>query len=410
MIVTASLLALGFAMTAQAGPRLYEGSLIIHAFGNDATATTGTTAAFTTNLPLEVPRAGAHCNTHTFHVKETKTFPTYYNTNTAPDEGNGNYNVFTIPSYGGQVASVYFPDAPWWKTRPAGCGPETLAKGAPLTGQGSIHTTGNTSTSRASSNPRGFTLIASDLYGAEDGASARYRSPYLWEKRHANLRNQRGVFCEGCGPGRYDSAPRFSFSNLRKGERTGKDRLGVTPGANKFGGTMKLLGTVYTNEGFGRSSYDSYISENTWLFDYVGAGAYASGGAITAPAFGQDYNHYIGRYAGFTGTHTVQAFALSWTTGTATVSGSGSFSPFITVMARAGFDHRTAHGYGEIQMVSPMLTRWIYDFRRNRKLVYHTGAIGILKLRFTPEPQLWMLLGAGLSLLGLLYRAKRRSR
>jgi hypothetical protein len=61
-------------------------------------------------------------------------------------------------------------------------------------------------------------------------------------------------------------------------------------------------------------------------------------------------------------------------------------------------------------MVSPMLTRWIYDFGRNRKPVYHSGGIGIMRLRFTPEPQLWMLLGAGLSLLVLLHRAKRRSR
>jgi hypothetical protein len=388
-------------MTAQAGPRLYQGSLIIHAFGND-TAEDGTVAPFTTNLPLEIPRVGAHCNTHTFHVKETKTFPTYYNTNTAPGAGNGNYNVFTIPSYGGQVG-VHFPSLS--STRAAGCGPETLAKGAPLTGQGSIHTTGNTSTSRASSNPRGFTLIASELYGTEDGSDS-YMSPYLWEKRYTNLRNQRGVFCEGCGPGRYDSAPRFSFSNLGDRKRTGKGRLGVTPGANRFGGTMKLLGTVYINTSF-VDNFDTYVYKRTWLFDYVGAGAYASGGAITAPAFGQDYIHYIGRFGGFTGTTTVQAFALSWTTGTATITAVGG--PMVTVMARAGFDHRDPHGYGEIQMVSPMLTRWISSYR-NRTRVYHSGGIGILKLRFTPEPQLWMLLGAGLSLLGLLYRAKRRSR
>ena len=76
-------------------------------------------------------------------------------------------------------------------------------------------------------------------------------------------------------------------------------------------------------------------------------------------------------------------------------------------MARAGFDNRDAKGYGEIQMVSPMLTRWIYG---NGNVSYFTGGIAIMRLRFTPEPHAWMLLGSGLSMLGLLYRANRRSR
>jgi hypothetical protein len=390
--VSASLLALGFAMTAQAGPRLYEGSLVIEAFGNDTTD--GVTTPFTTNVPQPVPGAGAHCNTVRFHAKETKTLPTYYNTNTAPGQGNGNYNVFTIPSYGGQV-SVHHSGS---LSYPEGCGAETLAYGAPLAGQGSIHTTGNASTSRASSNPRGFTLIASDLYGTEDGGSAAFAFPYFWDKGYADLRNQRGVFCEGCGPGRYDSSPRFSHAGSG-----GEGRLGVTPGGNKFGGTMKLLGTVYNNTSF-LDVYDLYVYKNTWLFDYVGAGAYASGGAITAPAFGSDTNFYIGRTHGWASTSTVEAFALSWTTGTATITAVGG--PFTTVMARAGFDNRDPHGSGDIQMVSPMLTRWIF---RGGVASYHTGGIGILRLRFVPEPQVWMLLGAGLSLLGILYRVNRRS-
>jgi hypothetical protein len=178
--------------------------------------------------------------------------------------------------------------------------------------------------------------------------------------------------------------------------------LGVSSGANKFGGTMKLLGTVY-NTTSSKSVYDTYVYKSTWLFDYVGAGAYASGGAITAPGFGSDTNFYIGRQYGWAYTRTVQAFALSWTTGAATITAIGG--PFTTIMARAGFDNRDPHGYGDIQMVSPMLTRWIDNPSRD----YHTGGIGIMRLHFTPEPQVWMLLGAGLSLLGILYRANRRS-
>jgi hypothetical protein len=386
-------------MTAQAGPRLYEGTLIIEAFANDI-AETGTSWPFTTNIPMQIPGAGAHCNSATFHAKETKTFATFYNTNTVQGAGNGNYNVFTVPSYGGQVASVFFPDGGYQQWRPAGCGPETLAHGAPLAGQGSIHTTGNGSTSRASSNPRGFTLIASDLYGTEDGGSGLYGFPFRLYKRYADLRNQRGVFCEGCGPGRYDSSPRFLFAGS-----SGEGRLGVIPGGHKFGGTMKLLGTTYSHESF-VDLYDTYVAKNTWLFDYVGANAYASGGAITAPAFGQDYNHYYGKFLGWKGTTTVQALALSWTTGTVTVTADPGW--FKTVMARAGFDNRDPHGYGDIQMVSPMLTRWISD-NPYYQFDYYSGGIGILRLRFVPEPQVWMLLGAGISLLGILYRASRRS-
>ena len=54
-----------------------------------------------------------------------------------------------------------------------------------------------------------------------------------------------------------------------------------------------------------------------------------------------------------------------------------------------------------------MLTRWIF---LEGEFSYFKGGIGIMRLRFTPEPHVWMQLGAGLSLLGLLYRVNRRSR
>jgi hypothetical protein len=124
---------------------------------------------------------------------------------------------------------------------------------------------------------------------------------------------------------------------------------------------------------------------------------------LIAPAFGQDYNYYWGRNGFGSATTTVQALALSWTTGTATVTAIGG--PFTTIMARAGFDNRNPKGYGDIQMVSPMLTRWIFAANS-----YYTASIGILHVRVAPEPHEWMLLGAGLSMLGLMYRVNRRSR
>jgi hypothetical protein len=52
-----------------------------------------------------------------------------------------------------------------------------------------------------------------------------------------------------------------------------------------------------------------------------------------------------------------------------------------------------------------MLTRWVWLSGN-----YETGSIGHIKLNFAPEPQEWLMLAAGVSILGLLYRSNRRSR
>jgi hypothetical protein len=231
------------------------------------------------------------------------------------------------------------------------------------------------------------------------GASGAYASPYIWSKVYIDLKNDRAVFCENCGVGRYSSNAGFKFT-----EFGGYGGMSVIPGEHKFGGTMRLLGTVYDLEGF-KSEFDTYVAKYEWLFQYMGGGGSASNSAIQGPGQAVGYNPYIGRFGGFTGTTTVRAYVLSWTTGTATVTATGG--PYVTVLARAGFDNRTGHGRGDIQMVSPMLTRWIY---KGGTKAYFTAGIGIMQLRVAPEPHEWMLLGAGLSMLGLLYRANRRSR
>ena len=57
IIVTVSLFALGFALSAQAGPRLYQGSIVIHAFANDTT--NGSTTPFTMNAAQAFPPVNA---------------------------------------------------------------------------------------------------------------------------------------------------------------------------------------------------------------------------------------------------------------------------------------------------------------------------------------------------------------
>ena len=58
-------------------------------------------------------------------------------------------------------------------------------------------------------------------------------------------------------------------------------------------------------------------------------------------------------------------------------------------------------GSGPVQLVGPMLTRWTGVAPSS------TGAIGILKITFVPEPSRWLMLGSGVLALGLL--ARRRS-
>jgi hypothetical protein len=40
--------------------------------------------------------------------------------------------------------------------------------------------------------------------------------------------------------------------------------------------------------------------------------------------------------------------------------------------------------------------------------VGNTGAIGILRIKFVPEPASWLMLAAGIGFLGLLYRRRAR--
>jgi hypothetical protein len=104
----------------------------------------------------------------------------------------------------------------------------------------------------------------------------------------------------------------------------------------------------------------------------------------------------------------MHATALSWTTGTVSVTASRG-PHLVTVLVRKGFDNRNASGAGDIQMVSPMLTRWIFPYRQPEKgRDYYTGSIARLRIRVAPEPHEWILLSAGIGMLGLLYRVNRR--
>jgi hypothetical protein len=101
-------------------------------------------------------------------------------------------------------------------------------------------------------------------------------------------------------------------------------------------------------------------------------------------------------------TNFVSGRRFPWTTGTATVTVMSTGKAARTFEVRKGYDKRTPLGKGTIQLVTPLLTRW-----HGTPLERWTGGVGVLRFRFVPEPENWLLLAASLSTLGILYRGRR---
>jgi hypothetical protein len=133
------------AAPAQAGPRMFSGSLVFHAFGNDVT--TGITPPFATYSFLALP-LGASCN----------------------------------PVLLGGMT----------------CGTATLQQGAPLTGSGTASVTGTS--------PASFTLPASQLRRKALGVLPPYPG-ISSSATTATLTNGAGSFAPGGGPGSFSYIP-----------------------------------------------------------------------------------------------------------------------------------------------------------------------------------------------------------
>jgi hypothetical protein len=375
--LAAACFALALATTAQADPSMFQASLIIEAFGNDTS--TGYSSPFSRKVFTGIP-FGRRCNTHTFHAQSTLTF-----TDWDPDR------TIIIPSYGGQVAVITKfggpPNPPTTPaTRAAGCSETAIQAGAPLMGTGSAVTTGTTSA-------RTFMLLQSTIAKVTSG-SFYYYFPYMFQLTYADLRNQTGSFFKSGGPGN------FTIEWKQGGNPAGK--VVNKAGSNQFGGVMPLLGQFYSIRGYQQPTYLS-VDTRTRLLHHLGATPATYLGAVTGGYSATAMNTHYTTGMGSRTTTTVAVSAFPWTTGTVTVTGLRGPRP--SVLQRKGYDHRTSMGAGTIQMVSPMLTRWTgFDSQ------YETGAIGILRIVFTPEPTGWLLLAAGLGLLVVLHRVSRRGR
>jgi hypothetical protein len=104
-------------------------------------------------------------------------------------------------------------------------------------------------------------------------------------------------------------------------------------------------------------------------------------------------------------TPEVISVGFPWTTGTVSVT--ATEGPFPTRLRRGGYDNRTANGLGTIQMVAPQIVKWDFP-NRSAPWDRYTGAIGILRIKFVPEPNLSLILVTGIGLLTVLNISRRK--
>jgi hypothetical protein len=392
---------LGWLSPAQAGLKLYSGSLQFHAFGN--------TVIFTRSPPTT---GGDPLPTYTkssFYAIPIGHFCNYQNLTHFVSMGA----VYT----GTRFISTAYP-APR-SSQAMDCATTTKQQGAPITGSG----TATTFTTPAAPSAPAIHLRGGAIYASASG-SRGYDAPYVYWVTQASLGTGPGTLSPGGGPGHtYISWP-------GTGRVAGFVGIYPQPGGPQFGGTMRLLGQVRSTgflfSGIGDGMFGASID---WRLEHAGASAHgydcwvAAGTSPTPDAcpsvatnqwtWTDGYRNRAYHTTGLplTGTTMLYVDALPWTTGLAIVSGVRGAYP--TIIARSGYDNRTPMGSGTIQLVSPHLANWIGLDCPSASCSLRsetTAGIAILRLQFVPEPRAVLLLAVGAGVLVALRRASRRVR
>jgi hypothetical protein len=399
LLGTAVAVMLAVAGPALAAPQLYDGAWIAESFGHDTAGGAGSTFEVT-GIPL-----GVLCNPGAPVCPISQT-PTDMNNFKPLGPGCANLSVFgtTVrPAKGGTAITAMGDRTPPLYRNPnhftasgaplvTACkGTQTIVQnGAPVSGSGIAEVTaGGAFTIPAAPATPG---VRRGMRRSDFSGEFYNTPPYLYSYTYGTFRNDAGSFGPGQGPGD------FSIVYSRKAPVA---KAKVTAGNNQFGGVMRLLGKMTTRVCFFTKGACS-IGGADWKYEVIGAAAYKSvGGAVTAP--------YTTTYTAiYFHTGVQQPYTLNmigdrfpWTTGMVTLTAIAS-GPHPTLEVRTGYDNRTAGGAGTIQMVTPVLTHWL------GATTIDTGGVGIVRFTFTPEPGVLAMLVAGLSLCGVLYRARGR--
>jgi hypothetical protein len=414
---------------AQAGNQLFEGSWSIKAFGNQRTGGTGESEFYSAfGLPQ-----GIQCNPNQPRCPYEST-PTDGSGNWAPLGGHPQYALFCAPWYNWRgygtdarpsgdaysscshgCSGMALPSPPFYRNpnfftsagQPNATSCTAISTGATPGGKGLVQAgqpvTGKWTAATTGTQRGGFSFARAPAYGGAGirttGQVGEFNAvgPYIYSYTYATLRNTAGVFGPGNGPGA------FSL-DLYSGLGDTVANINVKQGGAKFGGTMTMLGALTSKACYYRHGGCS-LGSNNWRYDAVGTPAHTSLGVVT--------RGYVVTYRAYhyhtnlmqMSTINVEGLRFPWTTGSATVTATAR-GPHKTVHYAHGYDNRnttTLTGKGTIQLVSPVLTRWLQPASN-----YETGGMGILKIKFMPEPHSWAMLLAGVSLLGVGYRMRGR--
>jgi len=421
------------AWNAQAGTQLFQGSWVVKAFGNERTGGTGESEFYSAyRLPL-----GVQCNSRQPRCPYEST-PTDGAGNFAPLGGSRDQALFCAPWYDWHGLGAtkrktlyeFYSSGPARQTPPLprspafftpsgnphtthcgprstslggsgslGGGPGVVQAGRPITGSVLAATTGTAM--------GGFSFPAALFRGASGisatGVVGEFDAvyPYLYTYTYATLRNATGLFGPGKGLG--DAYLRLP----REGSGAPNAQIQIRQGAHKFGGVMAMLGSLTSKVCYYRGGGCSRGFKNL-LYDRVGTTGYRSSGgkltrgypALTTAVY---FNSGIGAFTSW----QVVGSRFGWTTGSVTVTAVGR-GPHKTVHYAHGYDNRATTSMGAqtgtIQLVTPLLTQWLRPGAS-----FETGGIGILKLRFVPEPRVRWALVAGAGALILLYALKIRN-
>jgi hypothetical protein len=436
---------LAVATTAQAGDQLFEGSWTVKAFGNECAASKVGTSGGVTKYPfcqLATMGTAARSGESQFYsifgmpqgIQCNPNQPRC-NFSQTPTDGAGNFaplggsqmvalfcGTFTGPrpakgataTTGGKnkrpIAPLYrnpafftSMGAPGMTTCTATStdglgGKGRVQLGNPITGMGTAVTAGTGMggfSFPAAASGSGPGLRATGVVG-EFGALY----PYVYSYTYVTMRNAGGFFGPGSGLG-------DAFLKLpRQGGGAPNAHIDIKAGAQKFGGVMRMLGALTTKVCYYRAGGCS-LGENDWLYDPVGTtGSYTAKGVITKGYQALGTAVYFNSGIGAFSSVMLVGSRFGWTTGDVTVTAVGR-GPHKTVHYAQGYDNRTTSSMGgqkgTIQLVTPILTQWLQP-----AVKFETGGIGILKLKFVPEPHTWMMLAAGVSLLGVGFRMRGR--
>jgi hypothetical protein len=428
---------IGVATTAQAGNQLFDGSWIVKAQGNECS--------------VADPSPGPHCGNGASESKYYSAFglPQGIQCNpnqprcpfeSTPTDGSGMFDALGGSRYMapfcapwenwrgyGTTARPAKGDTLFYTVRPRGKIPPLYRNPQFFTPGGEPDTAFCTATSTGAT-PRGKGLVQAGQpiagkwgavttgapgfggfsFAAAPAGAGGVRTtgqvgdfpaifPYVYSYTYATLRNDVGAFGPGKGPGN------FNLIYTRGAKSVAS--INVKQGSAKFGGTMRMLGALTTKVCYYRNGGCS-LGELDWRYEVAGVAAYTYEGIVTRGYLATYWGFYQNTMSPhFYNSVNVYGHRFPWTTGSVTVTATGPY-PNRTVHYAHGYDNRnttTPSGLGTIQLVSPVLTRWSQP-----AINFETAGIGILRIKFVPEPQTWVMLVAGVSLLGVGSRLRQR--